>query len=61
MVREVVARLTMDEATNRGNLRCHKRIVTALRCRDPQGASRAMLAHVKETRWQLTKLLPQEE
>lgn len=61
MVQEVVARLAMDEATNTSNLRFHKRIVAALRRRDSEGASRVMLAHVRETRQRLAKLMAREE
>lgn len=38
VVEEVVARLHMDEATNRSNLTFHRRVLGALRRRDPEAA-----------------------
>ena len=61
MVEEVVARLRMDEATNRSNLACHERIYQALLRRDPEAASQVMLEHVTEVQSRLQKLLPGED
>lgn len=60
MVQEVVARLDMDEAVNRSNLQFHRRILEAFRSRDPEAASRFMLAHVTEVQNRLETLLPRE-
>lgn len=60
MVQEVVARLQMDTATNRSNLRCHRLIYQALQNHDSELASRVMLRHVTEVQRRLARLLPQE-
>lgn len=60
MVEEVVARLQMDEATNRSNLAFHKRIYEALLSRDPREASQVMHEHILEVQSRLERLLPPE-
>lgn len=60
MVQEVVARLRMDEATNRSNLAFHERIYGALLNRDAEAASRWMHEHVLEVQRRLEHLLGKE-
>ena len=60
MVQEVIARLEMDEATNRSNLSFHERLHGALARRDPEGASAIMREHVLEVQGRLHRLLPAE-
>jgi DNA-binding FadR family transcriptional regulator len=60
LVQEVVARLEMDEATNRSNLRFHRRIFEALQRHDADAAGRIMLRHVAEVQRRLEALLPRE-
>lgn len=61
IVREVVARIQMDETTNRSNLAFHRRLYDALARRDPAAAAAVMLEHVLEVQSRLARLLPQEE
>ncbi len=57
MVKEVIARLQMDAATNRSNLAFHERLYEALERHDSQGAGTIMHEHILEVQGRLRRLL----